>query len=224
MEVISLGQTYPLSGRNASNTWLQLNIGGALGWVNASFMTTADLFAVPVTDGSGPILTPIPPPIPVGATAQITAYRLNVRNAPNPYNGGVITQISRNEIYSVVGRNLDTSWVQINVGGLIGWVRSSWTILTNIAAVPVTSNTTNPSQPPPTTPTATVHAYFLNTRSAPYFGAPILTIIARGWSYPVVGRNADSSWVQINVGGIVGWVRGTWVTVSPGLGGVPVTG
>ena len=114
-----------------------------------------------------------------------------MRNAPNPYTGAVVAQVSRNEIYSVVGRNLDTSWVQVNVNGLIGWVRSSWTVLTNIAGVPVTSNTNNPTQPVPTTPTATVRAFFLNVRNQPFFGAHILTIIARGWSYPVVGRNAN---------------------------------
>ncbi len=306
LDIISQGQTYPLVGRNAANSWLQLNINGTVGWVNARFMTTNDLFAVPITDGSGVIPTPVPPqptgataqvtanrlnvrnapnpysgaviaqvsrneiysvvgrnldtswvqinvngligwvrsswtvlnnmagvpvtdgsgpiPPPVGATAQVTAYRLNVRNAPNPYTGTVMTQVSRNEIYSVVGRNLDTSWVQVNVNGLIGWVRSSWTILSNIAGVPVTSNTNNPAPPAPTTTEATVRAYFLNVRSQPVFGAHILTIVARGWRYPVVGRNAASTWVQINVGGTIGWVRSSWVTVSPGLGGIPVTG
>ena len=35
LDIISLGQTYSLVGRNAANTWLQLNINGTIGWVNA---------------------------------------------------------------------------------------------------------------------------------------------------------------------------------------------
>ena len=225
--VISQGQTYPLVGRNAYNTWLQLNVNGSYGWVNANYVSASNIYAVPITDGSGgPYLTPtpVPPPVPVGATATVTAYLLNVRNIPNPYTGAVIAQIHRNEVYTVIGRNLDTSWVQINANGYAGWVRSTWVALNNIGSVPVTSNTTNPSAPAPSGSYATVRAYYLNLRSAPYYPAPVLTIIGRGQSYPAIGRNSDSSWVQISVGGLTGWVRSTWVTVTPNIYNLPVTG
>jgi uncharacterized protein YraI len=230
LTVLSRGQTYQMIGRNAFNTWVQLNVGGTIGWVNVNYVSTTNIFAVPITDGGGgtiPTPTPIPPPPPPsGATATVTAYLLNVRNAPNPFTGGVVTQIRRNEVYAVIGRNLDTSWVQINVGGLTGWVRATWTALNNIGGVPVTSNTTNPSDPapPPVTSYATVRAYFLHLRSAAYYPAPILTVLSLGQTYPAVGRNADSSWVQVNVGGTYGWLRSTWVTVTPNLYSLPVTG
>jgi uncharacterized protein YraI len=221
LDVISLGQVYPVIGRNAANTWWQINVNGTVGWVSANFVAASNTFGVPITDGSG--IPPTPPP-PVGATATVIAHLLNVRNAPNPFTGSVITQITRGQVYPVIGRNLDTSWVQINVNGLIGWVRSSWVALSNIAGVPVTSNTTNPSQPAPVNTFATVRAFFLNMRSGPFFGAPILTVLSRGQTYPVVGRNAASTWVQINVGGTIGWVSSAWVIVVPNLFNVPVTG
>lgn len=223
LDVISLGQVYPIIGRNAANTWWQINVNGTVGWVSSSYVAASNTFGVPITDGSGIPPTPIPPP-PVGATATVTAYLLNVRNAPNPFSGAVITQITRGQVYPVIGRNLDTSWVQINVNGLVGWVRSSWVALSNIAGVPVTSNTTNPSQPGPVNTYASVRAHFLNVRSGPFFGAPILTIVSQGQTYPVIGRNSTSTWVQINIGGIVGWVRSSWVIVVPNLNNVPVTG
>jgi uncharacterized protein YraI len=223
LQVLSRGQTYPVIGRNVDTSWLQLNVNGTIGWVNASYVNAVNISGVPITDGGGIPPTPVPPP--VSATATVTAYLLNVRNAPNPFTGAVVTQIRRNEVYPIVGRNLDTSWVQINANGLIGWVRSSWTILNNAQSVPVTSNTTNPSPAPgPVYSQATVRAYFLNVRSLPYYGAPVLTLISRGQTYPAIGRNASSTWVQINVGGTVGWVRSTWVIVSPNLLSVPVTG
>ena len=225
LDVISLNQTYPVIGRNLDNTWLQLNLNGVPGWVNARFVAASNTAIVPITDGQGgTIPTPVPPPVVI-STATVTAYRLNVRDMPNPFTGNVLTKVSQNEVYPVVGRNADSSWVQINVNGLIGWVRSTWVVASNISVVPVTSNTSNPAQPPVVQPvTATVRAYFLNVRSLPYYPAPRLTMIVFGQAYPVVGRNADSSWTQINVGGTIGWVRSSWVTVTPSFANVPVTG
>ena len=225
LDVISQGQVYPIAGRNANNTWVEINVNGTFGWINTSFAAISSLAGVPITDGSGGIPpTPIPPP-PVGASATVTAYLLNVRNAPNPFSGGVVTQITRGQTYPVIGRNLDTSWVQINVNGLIGWVRTTWVSLSNMAGVPVTSNTTNPSpQPGPVNTYATVRAYFLNVRSGPFFGAPVLMLVNQGQTYPVVGRNTTSTWIQINIGGTIGWVRSTWIIAVPNLNNVPVTG
>lgn len=225
LQVISQNQVYPVVGRNINSTWLQLNVNGNLGWVNASFVAASNIAGVPITDGQGGTFpTPVPQP-PPGITASVTAYLLNVRSEPNPFANNVITQISRNEIYPVVGRNLDTSWLQINVNGLIGWVRSTWVSAPNAAAAPVTSNTNNPSQPaPPPQAFATVRAYFLNVRLQPLFGAQVLTVISGGQTYPIVGRNASNTWVQVNVGGTIGWVRSSWVVINPGLVNVPVTG
>ena len=85
--------------------------------------------------------------------------------------------------------------------------------------------------PVPAGPTATVLSYGLNVRNAPGvdIGA-VITQIARGQTYPIVGRNADSSWWQIsipdfsqpNVHGIIGWVSGAFVAVSNAQN-VPIT-
>ncbi len=63
--------------------------------------------------------------------------------------------------------------------------------------------------------TATVNAYVLNVRDAPLTGN-VITKIQRNEQYPVVGRNSDSSWWQINVNGTLGWVSGRYVTVNGG--------
>jgi uncharacterized protein YraI len=74
----------------------------------------------------------------------------------------------------------------------------------------------------PTVATAVVSgADRLNVRNAANALAPVLTKINRGETYPVVGRNADSTWWQINVNGVVGWSFGRYLTVSGG-GSVPV--
>ncbi|NWG18533.1 MAG: SH3 domain-containing protein [Chloroflexi bacterium] len=76
---------------------------------------------------------------------------------------------------------------------------------------------------PPTSATGTVvTAFRLNVRSAPNVEGNILVKINRGETYPVIGRNADSTWWQLNVNGTPGWVFGRFLDVSnPSV--VPVT-
>jgi hypothetical protein len=78
-----------------------------------------------------------------------------------------------------------------------------------------------PTNPPVTGASATVTAYYLNVRSTPRTGS-VLRTVSRNHVYPIVGRNADSSWWQINADGTVGWVSGRYVTVVGGSS-VPVT-
>jgi uncharacterized protein YraI len=110
---------------------LQLNVNGVIGWVNSFYVTTVNLQNVP-------IITANTQPPPVTATATVTANFLNVRSIPDPVNGAILTRISRGQTYSVVGRNAATSWIQLNVNGLIGWVNASYVTAFNLQAVPVT--------------------------------------------------------------------------------------
>ncbi len=216
LTIISRGQTFPVVGRNADFSWLQLNVNGIVGWVNSAHVFAQNVAGVPITDGSGGI---IPQP-PAGITATVTAYFLNVRAIPNPFTGAVLTRISQGQTFPVVGRNADTSWLQLNVNGLVGWVNSRYVFAPNAALAPITDPSTNPVPP---LATATVTAYFLNVRSGPGPTFPILTIISRGQTFPAVGRNAAGTWVQLNVGGTIGWVNRGWVAVSS-LWNLPITG
>jgi uncharacterized protein YraI len=218
---ISRAQTFPVVGRNANFSWLQLNVNGVIGWVNSRYVNAQNIASVPITDGStGTFPTPVPPPPPVGLTATVTASFLNVRATPDPFNGAILTRITNGQVFPVVGRNVDVSWLQLNVNGVIGWVNSRYVNAPNAALAPVT----NPGgQPLPPQATATVTAYFLNVRSTPNPTSAILAIISRGQTFPLVGRNAAGTWVQLNVGGTIGWVNRGWVAVST-LWNLPITG
>jgi N-acetylmuramoyl-L-alanine amidase len=54
----------------------------------------------------------------------------------------------------------------------------------------------------------------LNVRSGPGLTNNILTVIGYGETYPIVGRNADGSWWQLNVNGVTGWVSGALIAVN----------
>ena len=211
---ISQGQTYAVVGRTADTSWVQLNVNGIIGWVNRLYVSAPDLSAVPITDGGGSVT---PPP---NAFVTVTPGRLNVRATPNPFTGAILTTIGQGQVYSLIGRNADSSWLQINVHGMTGWVRSTYVSSTNLSGVPITDAGTNPSQP--VASFATVNTFFLNVRSGPAAGFPRLTVIARGQTYAVVGRNAAGTWVQLNVNGTLGWVNRGYVSVTSLQ--VPVTG
>lgn len=82
---------------------------------------------------------------------------------------------------------------------------------------------TQPTQPPiVAAATAQVTAGVLNLRESPNCDCSVLTRVRAGEVYPIVGRNADSSWYQIYANGMMGWVYGRFVTPY-NVANVPVT-
>lgn len=90
--------------------------------------------------------------------------------------------------------------------------------LTQVGNAPVVYPTyVYPTPIPPVlnnNPQATVLSARLNVRSAPTTSATILTQIVRGTTVAIVGRNADSSWWQVNVNGTIGWISATYASAS----------
>ncbi len=71
---------------------------------------------------------------------------------------------------------------------------------------PINVGVPAPSNPTATTTGTVVTAVRLNVRRGPDTNTGVLLKVNLNESYPVIGRNADSSWWQINVYGTVGWV------------------
>ncbi|RMF82403.1 MAG: hypothetical protein D6737_01855 [Chloroflexi bacterium] len=84
------------------------------------------------------------------------------------------------------------------------------------------SDSSTVGQPAVTNAFATVNTARLNLRSAPNTSSDVLTVMERGETYPIVGRNADSTWWQLDVNGTMGWVFNALVQVT-GTENVPVT-
>lgn len=213
---ITLGEIFPIVGKNADSSWLQLTVRGTLGWVNARYVSATQLQLVPVTDpGTRPTCAPT-----TSATATVSALFLNVRQTPDPVSGAVITRISFGQTYPIIGKNPDVSWLLLNVNNTPGWVRSRFVVATGLDSVPVISSNTQPIPH-----VATVITDNLNVRAIPdpVYGL-VITRVSLGQSVQAVGRNTAGTWVQINANGLIGWVNARYVTVSPGLLTLPVTG
>ncbi len=73
-----------------------------------------------------------------------------------------------------------------------------------------------------TDPIVTITAQVLNVRDYPGVSlGSILLRVNRGATYPIIGRNSDSSWWLIDVNGTTGWVSSPFVT-ELNTGSVPV--
>ncbi len=178
--------------------------------------------------------TPIPnQPVPTGVTAQVTAFRLNVRDFPSA-TSNVITRINRFESYPVVGRLGDNTWYQIAIGSQLGWVAGRYVTVSNPGAVPVITPGGVPTQPTPvpTVPSdpnayiVTATPYTVNLRSGPSTSFGRVARLPAGQTARIVGRNSSNTWWQVNYNGIVGWASAQYAILQQGAdpNRIPVTG
>ncbi len=180
------------------------------------------------------LIAPSAPVVPTsspitGASAIVTAYRLNVRQSPDPF-AAILTRINRNEQYAVAGRNAAGSWYLLQVGTIQGWASASYLSVINGAGVPIVDGTVvQPTTAPPAAGGITVLAspYTVNIRSGASTSSSRIGRLPAGQSALLIGRNAANQWWQINYNGIVGWVTAQYTTIVPAganIGSIPITG
>jgi PA14 domain/Bacterial SH3 domain len=165
---------------------------------------------------------PTATPVVTGATATVTgAYKLNVRNMPSAVGTTILTKINRNETYPVVGRNGRSTWWQLNVNGIIGWVNGSYVTVVNATGVLVTDGTvplaTATLNSCATAPTPRLIVGHLgrvtpglpnNMRSQAGAGNALVGQIPPGGTFTVMSGPvcvAGSYWWQVNYNGLLGW-------------------
>lgn len=173
---------------------------------------------------------PVPQPTqPVGGvTATVTAYRLNVRNAPDPVTGDILTRISRGETYSVIARNADSSWYLLNINGTQGWVSGAFVNIAPFGAnIPVAGGEATAQPPQGATGNEVIATpYNVVIRQGPGTQFQRIGLFPVGQTADVIGRNANNTWWQINYNGLVGWVSAQYARIGQGanVGAIPITG
>ena len=164
--------------------------------------------------------------VPSTTTGTVTASHLNVRSEPNP-SSAILTKIRRKQVYTVVGRNADSSWWQIDVNGTVGWVNGVYFRVSNGQGVLGTAASTNPNVSPPAATGVTATPYTnVNMRSGPGTGTALVGRVPQGTAVSVVGRNGANTWWQVNNGQVIGWISASFAPLQTGtdVGAIPVTG
>jgi uncharacterized protein YraI len=182
---------------------------------------------------------------PQNATAYTTNNPVNMR-AEASTGADVVVIVPAFTTVPVIGANADRTWVQVEYDGQTGWMSASFGSFTTdgapILAAPLAESTAEPSvngqaadgtppptlAPLPTTPPRTGVTYLTNTtlwvRESPNASAPIRTSILRDTRVQIVGRSADSQWLQINYHGLIGWMAANFGIIDGDLTAVPVVG
>jgi len=168
-------------------------------------------------------------PTPGAPAATVLATTLNVRSFPSTIGSTIITKVNAGAVYPVVGRLADNSWWLIQANGQTGWVFGQLVRVENGGSVavvnPQPTTTGGSAIGSPTGFNATTLTN-LRLRSTPRITNNTLTTIPAGTIVPILGRNSNTSWVQVNFNGQVGWVSIGFISIDPPLliDRVPVTG
>lgn len=142
---IPINVNVSIQGRNSIGNWLFITVDGTSGWVSSRYISWDDveLSSIPVTEAPAsapaqPAPTTANPIINTGnAMSGTTRARLNVRSVPD-IAGNVVTTLNYGTTVTVIGRNVDQSWVAIDTGTTRGWVASGYLDYSgNINTLPV---------------------------------------------------------------------------------------
>jgi len=118
LTVASRGDTFQALGRNADSSWLRVNAGGTIGWVNTFYVTVnGNMLALPVEGVAQP---PVSQPRSTGVRGKLTSG-LRLRTGPGT-NYPQIGDLEWGAVVDIVGRNANSSWLQVQYGGVTGWI------------------------------------------------------------------------------------------------------
>ena len=138
------GTLLTLLARNADASWVKVRLdNGIEGWVNSRYIATAyPLHNLPLEGSGGP----------VGITATVTSYALNVRSGPGIGYARIVA-IPRGTLMTLLARTADSSWVKVLLAsGVQGWVSAGFIAPSApITSLPVEGVVVPPPQPPPPT-------------------------------------------------------------------------
>jgi N-acetylmuramoyl-L-alanine amidase len=151
------------------------------------------------------------------ASGTVNTGNLNVRSGPG-VGYGIVTTLARGNMVTVTGRNNAATWAQVlTATGVNGWVNAGYLIISvNLSALPVTDGTN-------ITGTMT-GANHLNVRNGPGVAYSVLTTLDYTNVVNVIGRNANSSWIQVTTYfGVIGWANAAYFTYSASIANLPVT-
>ena len=114
-------ENHAVVGRNASNTWILLDVNGTFGWVNRDFVTVEAPIGLPIVGDVPPIL----PPATEYIIATATPFNVNIRQGPG-VRFADIGSFPRGAEAKVVGRTADNNWWLIEYNGIRGWVAAAF--------------------------------------------------------------------------------------------------
>ncbi len=130
---VNAGYSTNILARSGDNQWVQVEIGGQLGWIGLAVLAVVngDLNSAPIGD---------PRTVPYGGfenpraglTSVTSQFTGKLQNSGLRVRGGpgraypVLANAPRYTIFPLLGRTLNNTWVQVNFEGTLGWVAAQF--------------------------------------------------------------------------------------------------
>lgn len=159
-----------------------------------------------------------------GPVGYVATGALHVRSGPG-VDYGVVTIVYQNQPLTLLARHDASTWVQVRTpSGHIGWVNSYYLTMT-VALYTLPEAGTAPAPSPGAGPTAVVATGALNVRHGPGVGYGVATVVYRGQSLAVLGRDNAANWLRVRVPAVTeGWVGAYLVNLNVPVSTLPVIG
>ena len=173
------------------------------------------------------VTTPEAAPAINTPTAVIgTGTNVNVRRGPGT-SYRVLGDLGRNEVVPVIGKSGDGTWLQIQIGNIVGWISTRVVELSgDVASIAVTDGSGGSGvAPAPITDLANIivpRGDMVNVRRGPSTDNGVAFKLRGGQSATITGQNTAGSWWQIQYKGTTGWVFRTIVIATGDTSRIPI--
>ncbi|MEI7466696.1 MAG: SH3 domain-containing protein [Chloroflexota bacterium] len=173
-----------------------------------------------------PVVSQQPAAAPTATAAAngvftVNAATINIRNAPST-SGAVIGRANSGKRYAIASRS--NGWVYVLLpNSSYGWMfealgTSSVEQAVSASPAPAAAYSTASQSP-----SINIRIAAANVRSGAGTANAVVGVAYGGRSYEVIGRNSDSTWLQIRYDGIdEAWIFASLGTFSGDIGGMPV--
>lgn len=205
------------------------------GVLSAATATPAAALGALVIEVSGAVpAAPYTNTIPLSGQAIAISDTLgvNARTAPT-LTGTILSVLPNGAVLPAIGRSQDNLWVQVELpDAQLAWVfREAVNVSANLDDAPVVGGegllaapTAAPTAVEGSAATATISSLLgSNVRATPGNDSEPVETASRGTVFPVTGRSADSTWLQVQLAnGGAGWILADTADLSVDVATLPV--
>ncbi len=211
------GTVLPVISLIVGSHWIEVNSPAGPGWVNSHYTIDRGDFSnvpnqfTPPNLGSGA-------DIPAGAPYVVvnTAY-LNVRTGPG-VGHSILTTVKGGTNLGVTSIAADGVWYQVETSAGSGWINSNYAAargnFSNVPRPPIpglpTDLATGATDMAPGTPHLVVNTSYLNVRTGPGAGNPVLAVVKGGTNLIITAIDDGGVWYQVETSAGSGWVNSNY--------------
>ena len=150
IDVAGIGEEFPITGKNKTGDWWQIDYRGEKAWVYAPLVAASGIVDVQIVPTPTVLSSPTPPPSPTPGNPMATINRaMNVRRGPGTHYA-IIVVADIGEEFPIIGKNASGDWWQIDYRGEKAWIYAPYVKATNAGNVRIApSPTPLPAPTPP---------------------------------------------------------------------------